>query len=51
MAKRFEPAANTLIPVGWTARRKGLPYIASASLPKEMIAAVRAATSEERVGA
>jgi ABC-type phosphate/phosphonate transport system substrate-binding protein len=43
MAKRFEPATDALIPVGWTARRKGLPYIASASLPKAVIAAVRTA--------
>jgi ABC-type phosphate/phosphonate transport system substrate-binding protein len=43
MAKRFEPAADALMPVGWTARRKGLPYIASASLPKTVIAAIRAA--------
>ena len=42
MAKRFEPAADTLAPVGWTARRKGLPYIASASLPGETIETVRA---------
>jgi ABC-type phosphate/phosphonate transport system substrate-binding protein len=42
MAKRFEPAAGALVPVGWTGRRKGLPYIASAALPKETIATVRA---------
>lgn len=51
MAKRFEPAAHALVPVGWTARRKGLPYITSASLPKEMVAAVRAAFGGERIGA
>jgi ABC-type phosphate/phosphonate transport system substrate-binding protein len=47
MAKRFEPAADALVPVGWTARRKGLPYIASASLPKGTIAAVRVAVGGE----
>jgi ABC-type phosphate/phosphonate transport system substrate-binding protein len=51
MAKRFEPAADALIPVGWTAPRKGLPYIASALLPRDLIAAVRAAIAGERVGA
>ena len=29
LAQRFEPAARELTPVGWTARRKGLPYITS----------------------
>lgn len=33
LAKRFEPEANAVIPVGWTARRKGLPYIAARSAP------------------
>ncbi|MBN9079634.1 MAG: phosphate ABC transporter substrate-binding protein [Rhizobiales bacterium 65-79] len=42
MAKRFEPAAEVLAPVGWTARRKGLPYIASAALPGGAIETVRA---------
>ena len=51
MAKRFEPAADALVPVGWTARRKGLPYIASASLPKGTIAAVRAAIGAEMANA
>jgi ABC-type phosphate/phosphonate transport system substrate-binding protein len=51
MAKRFEPAADALIPVGWTARRKGLPYIASALLPKEVIAGIRAAITAEGGGA
>jgi ABC-type phosphate/phosphonate transport system substrate-binding protein len=42
MAKRFEPAADMLVPVGWTARRQGLPYIASAALPVETIEILRA---------
>jgi ABC-type phosphate/phosphonate transport system substrate-binding protein len=29
LAKRFEPAANMLEVVGWTSKRKGLPYITS----------------------
>ena len=31
--KRFHPEAETLIPVGWTSKRKGLPYICAAGLP------------------
>jgi ABC-type phosphate/phosphonate transport system substrate-binding protein len=50
MARRFEPAAGALVPVGWTALRKGLPYIASASLPKETIAAVRVAVAAMSAG-
>jgi len=33
MARRFEPAATALEVVGWTARRKGLPYIAARIAP------------------
>lgn len=33
LARCFEPAARDLVVVGWTARRKGLPYIASRRLP------------------
>jgi ABC-type phosphate/phosphonate transport system substrate-binding protein len=51
MAKRFESAADALVPVGWTARRKGLPYITSALLPKEAIEAVRAAIDGQMVEA
>ncbi|MEP3816856.1 MAG: phosphate ABC transporter substrate-binding protein, partial [Nitratireductor sp.] len=32
LAKRFEPAAADLVPVGWTARRPGLPYISAVAL-------------------
>jgi ABC-type phosphate/phosphonate transport system substrate-binding protein len=42
LAKRFEPAAGEVMPVGWTAHRKGLPYIASATLPDKTIETVRA---------
>jgi ABC-type phosphate/phosphonate transport system substrate-binding protein len=48
MAKRFESAAEALVPVGWTARRKGLPYIASALLPSETVAAVRASIDDQQ---
>ena len=33
LARRFEPAAERLIVVGWTSPRKGLPYIASRRVP------------------
>ncbi len=33
LAKRFEPAAHHVQVVGWTGRRKGLPYIASLTAP------------------
>jgi ABC-type phosphate/phosphonate transport system substrate-binding protein len=32
LAQRFEPAAQEVEVVGWTARRKGLPYIASPAM-------------------
>lgn len=32
MAKRYEPAAQALEVVGWTARRKGLPYVSARGL-------------------
>jgi ABC-type phosphate/phosphonate transport system substrate-binding protein len=47
MAMRFVRAAATLVPVGWTAHRKGLPYIASRALPRDTIAVVRAAIDEQ----
>lgn len=41
MAQRFEPAAKALEIVGWTARRKGLPYIAAAGITDSISAALR----------
>jgi ABC-type phosphate/phosphonate transport system substrate-binding protein len=35
MAKRFEPAAAALTVVGWTGRRKGLPFIAGKGVPEK----------------
>lgn len=46
MAGRFEPAAKTLAVAGWTARRKGLPYICAKALPPETVAALREAAVE-----
>ena len=46
MARRFEPAARVLVAVGWTGRRKGLPYICARDLPPETVAALREAAAE-----
>jgi ABC-type phosphate/phosphonate transport system substrate-binding protein len=46
MAQRFEPAAKQLAAVGWTARRKGLPYITARNTPAATIRALREALSE-----
>jgi ABC-type phosphate/phosphonate transport system substrate-binding protein len=42
LVQRFEPKAADVEVVGWTARRKGLPYIASRHIPDEIIGRVRA---------
>ncbi|TPL00087.1 MULTISPECIES: PhnD/SsuA/transferrin family substrate-binding protein [unclassified Mesorhizobium] len=41
LAQRFEPAAKGVKVVGWTARRKGLPYITARTTPERIIAAMR----------
>lgn len=41
LAQRFEPAAKGVAVVGWTALRKGLPYICSRHLPHEMFQSIR----------
>ena len=46
LVRRFEPAAAMVEVVGWTARRKGLPYIASRHIPDEIIGRVRAVLIE-----
>jgi ABC-type phosphate/phosphonate transport system substrate-binding protein len=43
LAQRHEPAAAALVPVGWTTKRKGLPYITSRNTPPETVAVMRAA--------
>jgi ABC-type phosphate/phosphonate transport system substrate-binding protein len=45
-ARRFEPAAKELTVAGWTARRKGLPYITALATPADTIAVMRDALSE-----
>lgn len=32
LARRYEPAAQKLVPIGWTARRMGLPFICARNL-------------------
>ncbi|MER8747308.1 PhnD/SsuA/transferrin family substrate-binding protein [Mesorhizobium sp. M1004] len=43
LAQRFEPAANAVKVVGWTARRKGLPYITARTTPEKTLKALREA--------
>lgn len=43
LAQRFEPAAKGVKVVGWTARRKGLPFITARTTQQSTIAAMRAA--------
>ena len=44
--KMYEPASARLKVVGWTARRMGLPFIASRQVPPDMVAALQAAFEE-----
>lgn len=41
LAGRYEPAARELRVVGWTGRRKGLPFITSRCTPADQVAALR----------
>lgn len=43
LAKRHEPRAGDVEVIGWTARRKGLPYITSRHTPQEIVAKLRSA--------
>ncbi|WP_192257502.1 phosphate/phosphite/phosphonate ABC transporter substrate-binding protein [Mesorhizobium caraganae] len=43
LAQRFEPAARKVAVVGWTARRKGLPYITARTTPEKTVKAMREA--------
>ena len=43
LAQRFEPAAQKVAVVGWTARRKGLPYITARTTPDKTLKALREA--------
>ena len=48
MAQRFEPAAGELQVVGWTAPRKGLPFITAWGTPAPVAAALVAAVKSSR---
>ncbi|QPC92473.1 phosphate/phosphite/phosphonate ABC transporter substrate-binding protein [Mesorhizobium sp. INR15] len=41
LAQRFEPAERKVVIVGWTARRKGLPFITSRTTTAATVAALR----------
>jgi ABC-type phosphate/phosphonate transport system substrate-binding protein len=43
LAQRFEPAARKVVVVGWTARRKGLPFVTARTTPEKTVAALREA--------
>lgn len=43
LGQRFEPAARNVAVVGWTARRKGLPYITARTTPEKTLKALREA--------
>ncbi|WP_027061592.1 phosphate/phosphite/phosphonate ABC transporter substrate-binding protein [Mesorhizobium loti] len=43
LAQRFEPAARKVAVVGWTARRKGLPFITARTTPEKTVRAMREA--------
>ncbi|MEI9401313.1 phosphate/phosphite/phosphonate ABC transporter substrate-binding protein [Mesorhizobium argentiipisi] len=51
LAQRFEPAAKGVKVVGWTARRKGLPYITARTTPEKTIAVMRDAIAAVESGA
>jgi ABC-type phosphate/phosphonate transport system substrate-binding protein len=51
LAQRFEPAAKGVKVVGWTARRKGLPYITARTMPASVVAAMREAVAAFEGGA
>lgn len=51
LAQRFEPAARGVKVVGWTARRKGLPYITARTTPAAIVAAMREAVAAVEGGA
>lgn len=48
LAQRFESAAAELAVVGWTARRKGLPFITSLKTPPDVVAALEQVLAAER---
>ena len=45
LAQRFEPAAAQVAVVGWTGRRKGLPFITARTTPQRTVTALREAVA------
>ena len=45
LAERHEPAAHDLVAVGWTAPRKGLPFITAKTTPPDVVAVLKTALS------
>ncbi|MDG4886305.1 MULTISPECIES: PhnD/SsuA/transferrin family substrate-binding protein [unclassified Mesorhizobium] len=46
LAQRFEPAARRVKVVGWTTRRKGLPFISARATSADVVASMREAIAE-----
>ena len=46
LAQRFEPAASALAVVGWTGRRRGLPFISAGGMPDDTLETLRPVLKE-----
>jgi ABC-type phosphate/phosphonate transport system substrate-binding protein len=46
LAQRFEPAARQVAVVGWTGRRKGMPFITARTTTEKTVTALREAIAE-----
>ncbi|WP_395451035.1 phosphate/phosphite/phosphonate ABC transporter substrate-binding protein [Aminobacter sp. UC22_36] len=46
LAQRFEPAARDVVVIGWTAKRKGLPYITGLNTPPVSVTLLNLALSQ-----
>ncbi|MBX3597361.1 MAG: PhnD/SsuA/transferrin family substrate-binding protein [Rhizobiaceae bacterium] len=51
LAQLYEPAAHQLVVVGWTAKRKGLPFITSNGSSGLIVSALRSALQAARLSA
>ncbi|PLP60567.1 phosphate ABC transporter substrate-binding protein [Mesorhizobium loti] len=47
LAQRFEPKAKDVVVIGWTARRKGLPFITARTTPPALLVKLREALQGE----
>ncbi|KAI1278961.1 ABC-type phosphate/phosphonate transport system, periplasmic component [Xylaria sp. FL0933] len=50
LAKRYESASGSLAVIGWTARRKGLPFIASTAISRENIQSIAVELKNSKLG-